>query len=66
MSSCRSSLVAEDFKDLASTFASLEGSTKSLCRGPGSLPVLAVDLQKSCDLLQVRLPPSPMRPRGHL
>ena len=50
---CRSGLSAEDFRELGTTFKSLEGSTSSLCRGPASLPVLAVDLQKSCDLLQV-------------
>ena len=39
--------------DLDVRLGQLETTTDGLCAGPGSLPVLAVDLQKHCDLLQV-------------
>jgi len=45
-------IVKEDITQVFSVFQELQKSTHGLCRGQTSLPVLAVDLQKNCDLLQ--------------
>ena len=44
-----------DYEDIQNTFRRIDSSTSKLCKGPSSLPVLAVDLQKHCNLLQVDL-----------
>jgi len=41
-----------EFGEAEKAFADLQKSTRGLCKGENSLPVLAVDLQKHCDLLQ--------------
>ena len=47
------SITRYEFEAIEETFASLDEATDDLCKGSNSLPVLAVDLQKHCDLLQV-------------
>ena len=41
--------------EVSQTFRQLQATTDNLCKGDNSLPILAVELQKSCDLLLVSL-----------
>ena len=50
----RSGLVRRDLRDISLVYSQLQESTHNLCRGERSLPVLAVELQNNCHLLQVR------------
>ena len=49
----RSGLTSQDVDDISLVYEQLQDFTHNLCRGPNSLPVLAVELQNNCHLLQV-------------
>ena len=50
---CREDLTLRDVDDISLVYSQLQEFTHNLCRGSTSLPVLAVELQNSCHLLQV-------------
>ena len=49
----RSGLTSQDVDDISLVYEQLQDFTHNLCRGSNSLPVLAVELQNNCHLLQV-------------
>ena len=50
---CSERLDASDVLTARALYEQLQENTHGLCRGSSSLPVLAVELQNSCHLLQV-------------
>ena len=50
---CSERLDASDVLTARALYEQLQENTHGLCRGSNSLPVLAVELQNSCHLLQV-------------
>ena len=52
---CSNDLSPSDLVAARAVYAELQEHTHGLCRGGNSLPVLAVELQNSCHLLQVYL-----------
>ena len=50
---CSNDLSPSDLLAARAVYAELQEHTHGLCRGANSLPVLAVELQNSCHLLQV-------------
>ena len=53
MFDCSDDLSPSDLVAARAVYAELQEHTHGLCRGGNSLPVLAVELQNSCHLLQV-------------
>ena len=49
-------LTITDYQAVRATYKELQEHTLGLCKGGNSLPVLAVELQNSCHLLQVKSP----------
>ena len=49
----RAGLTSQDVDDVSLVYDQLQDFTHNLCRGSNSLPVLAVELQNNCHLLQV-------------
>ena len=49
----RAGLTSQDVDDISLVYEQLQDFTHNLCRGSNSLPVLAVELQNNCHLLQV-------------
>ena len=49
----RYQLTITDFQAVRESYKELQEHTLGLCKGSNSLPVLAVELQNSCHLLQV-------------
>ena len=48
-------LTTTDYQAVRATYKELQEHTLGLCKGGNSLPVLAVELQNSCHLLQANM-----------